>query len=241
MNSRLNIKIGSKNHNIFLQNGFYSPAMQKAPFHKHSYAEIHIVANGIIDFKIGDTLHSSANGNLIFIPGNTYHYMTNEDPSVYHVAFQIDCDEQTFLSKQIDPQTVLDFLNEIEKCKVTNDYTVVSTYISLFYCQLYSQGLQVHPIIDYQFLICEFFSNRYSEDLHLSDLAKELSLSERQAERLVIKYTQKSFREELAAIRMHAANHLLRTTSMPLTEVARLVGYRSYPGFWKAMKKYGCG
>ncbi len=240
MNNKLNIKIGSNNHNIFLQDGFYSPAIQKTPFHKHSYAEIHIVVNGIIDFKVDDALHSFTNGNLILIPGNIYHCTINKDPNVYHVAFQIDCDEQNFSSKQISSQTILDFLNEIEKCKITNDYTVVSAYISLFYCLLSSKRLKAHPIIDYRFLICEFFSNHYNEDLHLSDLAKELYLSERQAERLVIKYTHKTFREELAAIRINVANHLLSTTSMPLREVARCVGYHSYSGFWKAMKKYGC-
>ena len=174
MNNTLNIKIGSKNCDIFLQGGFYSPVTQKTPLHKHSYAEIHIVANGTIDFKVGDALHSSVNGNLIFIPDNIFHCVVNEDPNAYHVAFQIDVDEQSFLTKQISTQTILDFLNEIEKCKATNDYTMVSAYISFFYGHLSSEGLQVHPIVDYRFLISDFFSKHYNEDLHLSDLAKAL-------------------------------------------------------------------
>jgi AraC-like DNA-binding protein len=35
------------------------------------------------------------------------------------------------------------------------------------------------------------------------------------------------------------AKHLIATTDMSLGEVADYVGYRSYAGFWKAMKKYG--
>ena len=240
MDNKLNIKIGSKDCAVFLQDGFYSYAIQKTPLHKHSYAEIHIVTNGTIDFKIGDVTHSSAKGNLIFIPDNTFHCVIRGDQDACHVAFQIDCDAQGFLTKQISPQTVQDFLNEIEKCRATNDYTMVSTYISLFYSHLYSEGLQARPIADYRFLIYEFLSRHYNEELQLSDLAKALHLSERQAERLVVKYTQNTFREELAAIRINVANHLLNTTSMTLTEVARYVGYRSYSGFWKAMKKHGC-
>ena len=98
MNNKLNIKIGSKNCDIFLQDGFYSPAIQKTPLHKHGYAEIHIVANRIINFKVGDALHSSVNGNLIFIPDNIFHCVVNEDPNAYHVAFQIDVDGQSFLT-----------------------------------------------------------------------------------------------------------------------------------------------
>ncbi len=69
-----------------------------------------------------------------------------------------------------------------------------------------------------RFPIGEFFSRKYSENLHLY-------------ERLVIQYTGHTFREELTARRISAANHLLHTTAMPLTEVARYVGYHSYAGF----------
>ena len=238
MNNKLNISIGSKNYKIFLQNGFYTSAIQKTPFHKHTYGEIHIVAKGTVDFKIGDALHSSSDGNLIFIPGEAFHCVVNQTPNACHAAFQIDCPEKSFLAEQISPQTVLDFFNEIEKCRKTKDYTVVAAYITLFYCQLQAKGIPAQPITDYGFLISEFFSRHYNEDLQLSDLAKALYLSERQAERLVIKYTHRTFREELAAIRVRVANHLLSTTSMTMTQVARYVGYRSYSGFWKVMNKH---
>ncbi len=238
MNNKLNIKIGSKYHNIFLQNGFYSHTIQKMPIHKHSYAEIHIVTNGIINFKVGDTIHSTTNGNLFFVPANTYHCAITENPNARRIAFQIDCDEHRFFKKQVQCQTVMDFLNEIEKCKTTKDYTVVSAYISLFFSQLYPEGLQVHPVNDYPFLFREFFSRRYNEDLQLSDLAQELHLSERQTERLLIKYTGHTFRQELSTVRIDMARHLLSVSDMRLTEIALLVGYRSYSGFWKAMKKH---
>lgn len=112
-------------------------------------------------------------------------------------------------------------------------------YIGLF-CSYFQNEeiLKAQPITDYGFLIHEFFTNNYSFDIHLSDLADELHLSQRQAERLVIEYTGNSFREELCQTRVTMAKELLKNTGMSLGEVSRYVGYRSYAGFWKAMKKY---
>ena len=75
-------------------------------------------------------------------------------------------------------------------------------------------------------------------DVHLCDLARYLHLSERQSERAVIEYTGKTFRDALVEMRMNTAEHLHKTTDMSLTEISQYVGYKSYNGFWKAMKKY---
>ena len=94
-----------------------------------------------------------------------------------------------------------------------------------------------HRINDPKFLICEFFSNQYSLDVNLGDLAKVLCLSERQAERLVVNLTGKTFQEELTSKRIAMAKRLKKTTALSLKEISEYVGYRSYSGFWKAMKK----
>ena len=84
-----------------------------------------------------------------------------------------------------------------------------------------------------------FFSNRYSEDVRLSDLAEAIHLSERQTERLVIEHTGRGFRDELTETRVKIARQRLADKNMTLGEIAGYVGYRSYAGFWKAMKKSG--
>ena len=94
------------------------------------------------------------------------------------------------------------------------------------------------PVTDCEFLIREFFSTYYNENVSLSDLAAILHLSERQTERRVFAYTGNSFRKELVETRMNAAKHLMETTDMPLTAIAKHVGYSSYTGFWKARQRY---
>ena len=237
MHDELTVKIGSKDHKAFLQGGFYSSFVQRTPLHKHNYAEVHIVAGDAVEFQVGDSLYSSADGNLVIIPSGIYHCVTGKTSEVRHTAFQVDYCANAFAMQKLSWQTAMDFMNEIEKCRTTNDYATVSAYISLFCSCLCPEELRIRPVNDYSFLIREFFSKHYHEDLHLSALADVLHLSQRQTERLVIQTTGHTFREELAAVRINVAKHLLKTTDLSLDEVSRYVGYHSYAGFWKAMKK----
>lgn len=237
MHNELNIKIGSKITKAFLQDGFYSGSMQTTAMHKHNYAEIHIVDQPLIEYNIGNTVHSTADGNLLIIPKNVFHCIKKSHPGTRHIAFQIDYDVKRFSAYSIDPKIVIDFAGEIEKCRKTNDYSSVSAYISLFCSYFCSEMTEARQITDYSFLICEFFSKHYHEDVHLSDLASVLHLSERQTERLVIKSTGNTFLKELSEVRMNVAEHLSKTTDMTLEEISHYIGYKSYAGFWKAKKR----
>ena len=238
MYNELRINIGSESRKAFLQAGFYSSSLLKMTLHKHNYPEVHVVTGGKALFHVADQIHASADGNLLIIPADTFHYAEAQDPQVRHTAFQVDCDVSVFSACHAHPQTVLDFMEEISRCQVTGNYAAVASYMALFCSSLLSKEVTAKPIRDYKFLIGEFFFKRYSEDLHLSDLAKELNLSPRQTERLVIQTTGHTFRQELAAVRINAAKHLLKTTDISMAEVAHQVGYDSYAGFWKALKKY---
>jgi YesN/AraC family two-component response regulator len=238
MYNELIVNTGLENHKVFLQDGFYTPSLIVQPPHKHNYAEIHIAADDHVIFHIGDRVYSSAEGNLLIIPAGVYHNVECKDSNILHTAFQIDFDISSVVTRQISNQTVRDFINAIKLCQDTKNYSSIATYISLFCNTLYPKELCARPVCDYGFLINEFFFKRYQEDLHLCDLAKELNLSERQTERLVIQNTGYTFRHLLASVRINAAKHLLKTTDISLEEVSRHVGYRSYAGFWKAMKKY---
>ena len=99
-----------------------------------------------------------------------------------------------------------------------------------------------HPNIYYRandegYIICEFFSNHYNGVIKVSDLAKTLGFSEKQTERLVLKFTGRTFKQELVSRRMEMARYLEKNTNMTMTEIALYVGYNSYNGFWKAYKK----
>ena len=238
MNNELTVRINSKNHKAFLQDGFYSHTIHSVKLHKHNHAEIHVVAKSKTPFIVNGQTHFLEDGSLVVVPSETAHCF--KDPNIEHksAGFQVDYPFSQFLVKKIPNEMADEFLTAIDKANLSGDYLTVASYISLF-CGYFLEksNVGVTPITDYGFLIEEFFSNRYSEDVHLEDLAETLHLSPRQTERLVIRYTGKSFRQELMEIRLGTATHLLNTTSMSPVKIADYVGYQSYTGFYKAMKK----
>lgn len=81
------------------------------------------------------------------------------------------------------------------------------------------------------------FSKKYSLNVTLDDLAKELMLSHKQTEREVRRITGNTFAKELVKRKINAAIMLSQTTNLSLAEISVLVGYSSYCGFYKAYKK----
>ena len=95
------------------------------------------------------------------------------------------------------------------------------------------------PVRDHAFIIREYIGYNYAKPITLEHIAKELCVSKKQAERLIERYTGKTFLELLTSERMRAAEQYLSLDEhIPLTKIAPLVGYQSYSGFYKAYKKY---
>lgn len=239
MNNELAVKIGAKSHKAFLQDGFYTHTVHSARLHRHNYAEIHVIENSATPLIVNGKTFPLENGTVVVVPRETDHCFKSSISTHKSVGFQIDFPFQQLETHKIPQEMATEFLKEIDLVTSSGDYTKVASFISLF-CSYFVEKskLFAKPITDYGFLIEEFFSNRYSEDICLDDLAETLHLSPRQAERLVIKYTGRTFRQELINIRLTTAKHLLSSTSMPPVKVAAYVGYQSYAGFYKAMKNF---
>ena len=239
MNNELVVTNGTKKHKVFLQDGFYSFSTAASSLHRHSCAEMHVFVGGGATFNVENNLYQIKSGSMVIVPRGAFHCYYDADEGVKHTAFQIDIDVSSFSSIDLGEIMTERFLSEIVECQATQNYNKISAYISLF-CSLFSSSEQIsaRAVTDYGFLIHEFFSLYYNNDVHLCDLASYLHLSERQSERAVIEYTRKTFREALVETRLNMAEYLRKTSDMSLAEISQYVGYKSYNGFWKAMKKY---
>lgn len=238
MHYELSFKMIERDYKAFLQDGFYVSPKTDTSLHKHNYTEIHVLGEGRAEFLI-DNRPITVNGPAILtIPAPMMHCCTYQDEHLLHTAFQTDCQADQLRTYPIAEGMVKAFLEEIQRSQLTGNYSTVAFYIPLFCNCYHREPLAVTEIKDYNFLISEFFILNYDKDVYLADLAEQLHISERHAERLVLQYTGHSFREELVAVRMRIAHRLMQRENASLEQIAKYVGYRSYSGFWKAMKRY---
>ena len=222
----------------FLQDGFYESSRTQN-IHKHNYDEIHIVSGGSIKFTVANETYTVGDGELLVIPRGVFHSWIEEEPNTLHSALQADIQCHNVRTVKADTYAIRGLFGEIKKCLKTQDHTVIAAYIPLI-CSYISNSRyeQISEVSDEGMLIEVFFSTCYNKDVHLCDLADLLHLSERQTERKILEHTGNTFKEELASTRISIANYLIASTDMSLTEISQYVGYRSYAGFWKALKKY---
>ena len=237
INHEIKFPVGNTMQSAFMQYGFYNQAVSKQVVHTHSYTEIHAFIGGA-RFYIDDIEYIVCGSNVLLIPKQTYHTYKLSD-GARHAAFQVKFDAG-FQVKKLSSSILEEFFDGIKESQETGDYSGVVPYMS-FICSYFFRGdepIIASKVTDYAFLINEFFSLKCIYDVKLTDLARELCVSEKQAHRLVIKHTGKNFSEELTSRRMIAADHLIKTGRLSLSEVAETVGYQTYSGFWKAYKKF---
>lgn len=240
MYNEFTVQTSKNEYKVFLQTGFYTPRGIFTLLHQHHCAEVHLIEGGAATFQVGKEARTFSSGTVLMIPRNILHGCIEMEESTLHTAFQIDMEVESFSAHAISHDLAALFFKEIRQATGSGDYGGIALYIQLLlrpFSLLPKQSAA--PISDYQFLIHEFFTKRYAEDVHLSELAKMLHLSERQTERIVLQYTGKTFHENLTDTRISMAKRLLATTNMSAAEVAQYVGYRSYAGFWKAMRRTG--
>ncbi|MBR2353195.1 MAG: helix-turn-helix transcriptional regulator [Clostridia bacterium] len=234
MYQELLIQTIDQTRKVFLQQGFFQNIAPAPHLHKHNYTEIHLITGGTCRFSFGRDTCTVGDGEMLVIPPKLLHCCMEQDPSVRHHAFQMDCPAEDLAVYSLSPALISEFFRQIE----AKDFSIISAFIALLY-SYFDKGEKstASASTDDGFLIQEFFFHRYNEDVHLSDLAEILHRSERQTERLVLAHTGNTFREELTATRIAIARYLQSTSDLSLHEIAEYVGYRSYAGFWKALQK----
>ena len=227
--------VGGQPYRAFLQDGFRA-SITTARLHKHNYAEIHIVT-GDMAVDLGSETQKLKTYTAMIIPSGSYHRIIPEK-STRRISFQIEAECTEPKTVPLHAGVVDALFSEAESCFDSGDFSVITAFLSLVATELLEKRYSGEKEVDYSLSIREFFSRRYSENVRLCDLADELHLSERQTERLVIKHTGRSFRDELTATRMAVADQLISEGKMPLGEICSYVGYRSYAGFFKARKAF---
>ena len=240
MNQHGILEVKTENLHLFLQAGFFDGSRSTTAMHSHGYTEFHLVLQGEADFLVGEEEYTLMPGDVLAIPQNIYHSCIRRNEETRTIAFQIKRPLEYVRQIRVSPVIIGEFGNQIKFARQSGVYALVVKYIEIL-CSGFWDGEKLPATMskDYGLLINEFFSNQYYQQASLQDLAKEMSLSEKQTERLVKKHTGNTFLQELTKRRIQAANHLIRSTELTMGEIAERVGFKSYSGFWKAYKKQG--
>lgn len=201
------------------------------PLHNHGNSEIHVVLLDEIVCTVQGKEYKLKAGDAIFIPAGAFHHLKVADKRM-HIAFQVDSSIKEVIQKQFSPSFITAFYETWEKGESITNYLV---FICNEFFGFITRGEMVKD--NYKYTIGEFFARNYNYNVHISDLAKKLHLSEMQTQRLVKKYTGKTFVENVRSYRINVANYLMETTDMTKEEISKYVGYASYNGFWKALQK----
>lgn len=82
----------------------------------------------------------------------------------------------------------------------------------------------------------DFIESHYMEDITVEDMAANVNLNRSYFSKLFKKTTAKSPQEFLILYRMNKACHFLRTTDLPVSQIAQLTGYGNPFHFTRAFK-----
>ena len=231
------IYLGKKTFNVIMQSGFYERKKLTADVHKHRYGEIHLISGEGATYEIDGKIYEIESNSGVYIPPLVFHRCLNAKGSTNCIAFQVVGTDGIELSIKSFPQSVVEGL--IKSSEMFFNYGNEDELI--LYLSLVVSGFNktegekaITAVKNREFLIYEFFANNYNKDITLKNIADEMHLSEKQASRIIEKYTGNNFRTEILKRKMEAAKYLIESKNLNLEEVAGEVGYSSYGGFWKA-------
>lgn len=235
----LPVNIGKSEFKAFLQDNFLIASNSGSPLHDHFYTEVQIVCEGKFEFGIGGEVHTLSVGDIVAIPSRCLHWRRNKSTVAKCFAFSVNYELNDIFFGKVDKEILKSFVREIEVCKITENPNKMAAFISLFWCYIFDTGdVSVKETDDYSYIINKFFEDNYDKDVTLADLAKEIAFSQKQASRMVMKYTGNTFRAEIAKRRVTAGKKLLQFDALSKEEIAQSLGYASYSCLWKAIKTF---
>ena len=236
----IKLNICGREWELFFYDAFFKFTSKSSPFHSHDYAELHFTLRGECCIYTEKETLISKPGTVTFIPRGVIHRLKKMSEDTCHNAFYLKCDNKNILQKKLPLEVLEGLAEEIKQYGASGNFDKAAISIAYICKDIFTFDARLSEVENREFIIREFFAYRYSEDITLSDLAEKLQLSRKHSARLVERYMGASFSEVLTRHRICAANLLMKTDkSLTLAEIADMVGYSSYSGFWKAFHKVG--
>ncbi|MBE6564748.1 MAG: helix-turn-helix domain-containing protein [Ruminococcaceae bacterium] len=250
---------------FILKPDFVSGRLTRDHYHFHSAYEVHIAVRGKIRIIAEDHTLLLSEGDVCIIPPGMAHYLYEEEAS-FRVGFRFVFCETKKAQGLIHPLFAGSFGGLTDVC-VIRDSRIYEQYVSLanrelavfsanliagemLFLSLYELACRIggkatlceagsrNEKISLSEQIEEFLNENYVKKICLSDLAAALNLSERQTQRTVKELFDLTFTELLNRKRLTIARLLLRSTELPVEEIALRVGFEDKHYFYRKFHAY---
>lgn len=228
---------GNFNNNISTYHG------QEWYPHFHNNFELTTVLSGTLKANIGDDSYDMQKGDWALILPNQVHAYTCDNDTVYWVMVFSE-DYVPFFAEKVrgrQGDTALFYCDDAVLQMVKNHlmenkstvlmkkaclYAVCDNYLSQIKLEArrYKSDFAVEKVLDY-------ISVNFSDDISLKSCSAVLGYEYHYLSRLLEKTYNVNFRKLLNRYRTDAALELLRSTSLPVTDIALRCGFQSIRSF----------
>lgn len=254
----------NKTINNYIRDYYYSKVVDivghESTIHVHKEFEIYYMKEGRCTYHIGEQTYKVLPGDVVLIPGNTTHRTTYG--GVAHTRLLVNC-ANTYI-----PEVVLERLagmgylyrnrkaiSQLEElfAKIEHEYShadvLSEEVLKCFTAELMfvilrhknehekAFGEENNFIVTVQ----DYIQNNYMNEVRLSVLAEQLSVSQEHLSRVFKKETGMGFKEYLTGFRLQKAEEMLKhETGRAVSEVAYACGFNDGNYFSYIFKKvYG--
>ena len=244
---------------LFFQRATYKNPHRMIQAHYHEVHELYYLEKGKTKYFIGDEIFLLEPGDMVFVPKQVFHKTDTEDTSnVRRLLFSFDDDfagnpqyiEELKKNKfiRIPPDKLYKLQNifwQIEEEERQKDEGFAEIQKLLFkqmlilisrYCSPQNKKLLDESTMFVQ-KIAKYISENYDSDLSLDMLSKNFSVSPYHLSRMFKGVTGIGLSEYINICRVTAAEKLLTTKKLTVTQVATACGFNDSNYFAAVFKK----
>ena len=242
---------------VTLSRDFYHNCITKDPFpHSHPIFELHYIDQGCccVETKTENVLCQQ--GNFLLLPPRCIHRLLPMEEQVQTITLMFQLEDNYLPLGKLPSQEIWQFPDNFRgKDRLLCIREELTLYRPMYREKI--QGELASLLADIFRVLGEskttseetgdnradqiqgyLMEHRFDPDCSCENLANKLHLSTRQVQRLCLQYYGATFRQMLTSMRMEIAAYRLRTTDVPIGELAQQMGYSSAAYFSAAYKHH---
>lgn len=252
--------VGHNKRPPFCEKVIYKSYWQMKDSHSHDRYELYYLKKGATKYFVNDKIYLLEPGDIIFIPKNVYHKTDNmESADTERLLFMFDDND---IGEEFSPyiewlktkkfirinqeklhhiQSLLKNIENEEERKPSGYEKMQMLYFRQLLILIFRYSVEPEHKLDAAYAlaetISEYISKNFHKDLSLALLSKEYSMSASYLSRFFKRTTGVGLNEYINITRITAAEKLLATTDLPITQIASHCGFNDSNYFAAVFKR----